>query len=87
MSLPPQQDHPKRYIFNHFHHNSGRLAIAFGIANVYLGLHLADVRSGRLSSVLHPLRHCQHQGSSDKCLANELHALVRWSCAEPPATV
>lgn len=76
MSLPPQQEHPKRYIFNHFHHNSGRLAIAFGTANVYLGLHLADVRSGTISSVLRSLRHCQHQGSSDKSLANQLHPLV-----------
>lgn len=39
------QDHPKRYIFNHVHHNMGRLALAFGIVAVFLGLKVTGVRA------------------------------------------
>lgn len=39
------QEHPKRYIFNHVHHNVGRLALACGIAATYLGLKATGVTS------------------------------------------
>jgi hypothetical protein len=37
------QTNPRRYLWNHLHHWTGRLAIVLAIVNVYLGLHLSNV--------------------------------------------
>ena len=37
------QTSPVRYVWNHAHHWTGRLAVILAIINVYLGLKLAEV--------------------------------------------
>ena len=63
--LRAPQVNARRYLWNHFHHWTGRIAIVLAIVNVYLGLHLSNVSppcsSPAAQSSLH-LRHCLVSG-------------------------
>lgn len=42
LDVSPQVNN-RRFMWNLFHHWSGRLALVLAIVNVYLGLHLSNV--------------------------------------------
>ncbi len=72
------QTHKFRRVFNPVHHWFGRFALVFAIINVYLGLHLSNVRPNPLRSVPHHRNCCCHliQGRA----ASHKPALYKQNC-------